>query len=90
MCAESYLPSAKSSCPSRPPLQYDRSVVHRMTDFRWDCICTGCRGQASVRAGMSSKMGGAGGFFEEVEQRGLEPFKAAAEGLIGTIQNNSR
>jgi hypothetical protein len=25
-----------------------------------------------------------------VEQRGLEPFKAAAEGLIGTIYNNSR
>jgi hypothetical protein len=60
-----------------------------MTDFRRDCICTGGRGQAPVRAGKSSKIG-AGGFFEEVEQRGLEPFKAAAEGLIGTIQNNFR
>jgi hypothetical protein len=38
---------------------------------------------------MSSKIG-ASGFFEEVEQRGLEPFKAATEGLIGTIQNKFR
>ena len=34
-----------------------------------------------LRVGKAQKM---------VERRGLEPFKAAPEGLIGTIHNNSR
>jgi hypothetical protein len=45
-----------------------------------------------MRVGKAKKRKGfiAGRLQRMVERRGLEPFKAAAEGLIGTIHNNSR